>query len=181
MSRHFRPVLGALLFSLTLVAGLSRLAWAAGGSCDHCGEVVVCQKICRLVQADRKITTTCWGLKCEDFCAPGRSTPGCKNCEIVYDEDDPKKPCVQPKKLVWTDWLPGHSGTVYTKKKLMKKTVTKVVPGYKWVVEELCQQCEAHCQAISVAPGTQVPPVPAVENTKILPPQPMPAPTRPAQ
>jgi hypothetical protein len=41
--------------------------------------------------------------------------------------------------------MPG-SAKVHTKKKLMKKTVTKKVPSHKWVVEDLCDNCAQHSQ-----------------------------------
>ncbi|MEX2286530.1 MAG: hypothetical protein WD648_05520 [Planctomycetaceae bacterium] len=46
----------------------------------------------------------------------------------------------------------------------MKKTITRKVPGYKWVVEDLCPQCAANC-APDAAPadGKGVPPAPAAE------------------
>ena len=96
----------------------------------------------------QKITTTCWGFKSEDFCVPGPSQRGCTHCETVCDEClGPKGPCVQPQKLVWTEWMPGSTAKVYTKKKLMKRTVTKTVPSYRWVVEDVCSQCQTESAA----------------------------------
>lgn len=42
----------------------------------------------------------------------------------------------------------------------MKKTVTKTVPSFKWVVEDLCADCEAKTQDAVVPPGIAVPPPP---------------------
>ena len=53
-----------------------------------------------------------------------------------------KTPCYEPKKFSWTQWTPGGCPTLFTKQKLMKKVVTKTVPSYKWVVEDLCAECE---------------------------------------
>lgn len=160
---HYR---NAILF-LVLVAAITTIAGrvrAGNAFCAHCGEAENCQKICRLVCENKKITTTCWGCATEDFCLPGPSTPNCRNCEMVCgDNSDPKVPCAQPKKLVWTDWTPGNCGKVYTKKKLMKRTVTKSVPSFKWVVEDLCAQCENKVEPVQVPPGTAIPPVPAVD------------------
>ncbi len=162
-SHHDRIVLGILL-SIAVVITIAGRARAGNRWCAHCGEADGCQKVCRLVCENKKITAICWGCACENFCLPGPSTPSCRNCEMVCDEtSDPKAPCVQPKKLVWTDWIPGQCGKVFTKKKLMKRTVTKSVPSFKWVVEDLCPQCESNCEAVNIPPGTVIPPVPAVD------------------
>lgn len=50
--------------------------------------------------------------------------------------------------------------TMFTRTKLMKKTITKEVPTYKWVVEDLCQHCEANCPCASIEQGAELPPVP---------------------
>jgi hypothetical protein len=54
---------------------------------------------------------------------------------------DCKSPISAPKKLLWTEWIPG-SASVFTKKKLMRKTETVTVKSYKWVVEDVCPQCD---------------------------------------
>lgn len=156
----FRIILGSLL-GLMLVTTIAT-GVRAGGGCAHCGRTEACQKTCRLVCEDKKVPVTCWGCKTEDFCVPGRSTPGCQHCDTVCDEcNDPKAPYSEPKKFVWTEWIPGGCAKVFTKKKLMKKTITKTVPSYKWVVEDLCPQCEAQCQVVDVPAGTIIPPAPA--------------------
>jgi hypothetical protein len=43
---------------------------------------------------------------------------------------------------------------------LMQKIVTKKVPSYKWVVEDLCPACEAGCECAAIEPGAAVPPPP---------------------
>jgi hypothetical protein len=68
---------------------------------------------------------------------------------------------VKPQSLVWTEWNPSKRAQIYTKKKLMKRTVTKTVPGYKWVVEDLCPACEAANPSVKPEPGAVVPPPPA--------------------
>lgn len=138
---------------------------ARGGlrCCARCGCDDGCQKICRLVCENKKIEITCWGCKHEDFCLPGPSKPGCKYTDVACDECDPKGPYVQPKTYSWIDWIPGCCGKIYSKNKLMKKTVTKSVPSFKWVVEDLCPQCEQHCPLAEVPLGSEVPPPPVVD------------------
>ncbi len=169
MSTEYRHWTGMLAVTCVLCLSAARACVAGDDCCDHCGCASACQKVCRLVAQDRKLTTTCWGYTCVDVCDPGPSTPGCEHCETVCDEcNDPKAPFVLPKRLVWTDWFAGGTNGIYTKKRLMKKTVTKTVPGYKWVVEDLCPVCEGACQNAAVAPGMQVPPAPVIADVKII-------------
>lgn len=154
----------------TTYCGFPTKAIAGEGCCSHCGcRANRCRKICRLVQADRKITTTCWGMQCEDFCVPGPSTPDCRHCETVCSkEPDDKQICVKPKRLVWTSWIPGCGQEMFTKRKLMKKTVTTTVPSFKWVVENACPECMASLELILVPAGTTVPPVPQIDGAVIV-------------
>jgi hypothetical protein len=158
---HFAlPVAGAILVALTAsaIAG-------GGGHCAHCGCQAECHKVCRLVCEDKKVPVTCWGCKCEDFCIPGHSKKCCEHCETVCDEvaADCDAPCTHAKNFVWTEWIPGCA-KVHTKKKLMKKTVTKKIPSYKWVVEDLCPRCEANCPDPAVQPGVNAPPPPVAAS-----------------
>lgn len=157
-----RILLGVVL-ALAVAVGIANRVRAGEGGCAHCGCHHGCQTVCRLVCENKKVPVTCWGCKTEDFCVPGPSKPGDKHCEMVCDEtNDSKAPCVQPKKFVWTEWAPGCSAKVYTKKKLMKRTVMKTVPSFKWVVEDLCPQCEANCPVTDIPPGANIPPAPAM-------------------
>ncbi len=158
-----------LLWSLLTVGAITNIvgqAHAYDRCCAHCGGMEGCQKICRLVCEEKKVTFTCWGCKREDFCLPGPSTRGEEHCELVCDETDPKAPCTQPKKFIWNDWIPGGCAKVYTKTKLMKRTITKTVPSFKWVVEDLCPQCEANCDVPEVPAGVVVP-APPVTDAKM--------------
>ena len=164
-----RQVIASLIAAA--VVGPSVRVFAGEGllRCRLCSSCDGCQKVCRLVCEDKKITTTCWGTKCEDFCAPGPSCPDHEHCEMVCgNSGDPKAPCSQPKPFRWIHWTPGDCGTVYTKKKLMKKTVTKTVPSFKWVVEDLCPACQTRCAQLQVPAGTELPPVPKLEGVPVL-------------
>jgi len=152
------------LYAVIALLSLSSLATAGDPCCARCG-CQDCCKVCRLVREDKKVPVICWGMKCEDFCDQGPSCRGCKNCEEVCQstEKDATGPCVAPKDFVWYDWIPGCSKGILTKKKLMKKTVTKTVPSFKWVVEDLCAECEAKTQDAVVPPGVAIPPPPKVD------------------
>jgi hypothetical protein len=41
----------------------------------------------------------------------------------------------------------------------MQKKASKTVPSYKWLVEDLCPNCDATCDCAT--PGAEVPPAPA--------------------
>lgn len=147
-----------------LVASVTSLAQAAG-PCAHCGCQANCQKVCRLVVEEKKVAVTCWGCECEDFCLPGPSCRGDKNVACVCADCDKDGPVSQPKKFVWYDWIPNPCAQVHTKKKLMKKTVNKTVPSYKWVVEDLCSDCEQKCVGAPLTPGAEVPAPPVAGAT----------------
>ncbi|MBM4076820.1 MAG: hypothetical protein FJ267_14420 [Planctomycetes bacterium] len=115
------------------------------------------------------MTITCWGCKNEDFCLPGPSERDCKNCEEVCEPSkDPKSPGSCPKKFVWYSWTPSPCGKVYTKQKLMKRTVTKTLPSYKWVVEELCPQCQTNLTPVEATPTAEIPPAPTIPGAKVI-------------
>ena len=158
------------LIAASLAPVLANVAPAADRCCLQCGcSASRCRKVCRLVREDKKITTTCWGMECEDLCVPGPSRPECKHCEMVCGKGEGDKDiCVQPKKLVWTTWLPGCGRDIVTKRKLMKKTVTKSVPSFKWVVEDLCKECMAQTDPVSVPANAEVPPAPKIEGAIVL-------------
>lgn len=159
----------ALALSVALL--LSTTAQAGEGCCAHCGCQTACQKVCRLVCEEKKVNITCWGCLCEDFCNPGPSHIDCVHCDEVCrecQECDAKTPYSEPKTFVWKDWIPGCAKGVYTKKKLMKKTVTKKVPSFKWVVEDVCAQCEGECSGVEVPPDAQIPPPPKV-SARVIP------------
>jgi len=135
----------------------------ANGPCTHCGYRGSCNKVCRLKYEEKKVDVICYGLKCEDFCVGGCSTRCAKHCEILCEECDGVDPCEAvssgPKKFVWSEWTPKRCAKMYTKSKLMKKTITKKIPTYKWVVEDLCAQCETANGAEDI-PGATIPPPP---------------------
>jgi hypothetical protein len=130
----------------TFAAGI---AIADGGHCARCGSSGPCQRVCRLVTEEKAVQITCFGCKCEEFCLPGTSKPGCEHCELVCGTCDkcrePDAVYAAPKRFVWTQWVPS-SAKINTKKKLMKKTITKKVPSHRWVVEELCDHCAQYSQ-----------------------------------
>jgi hypothetical protein len=113
---------------------------SAAGSCANCGCRTGCTKVCRRVEDKKKVTVTCWGCEEEEFCLPGPSTPECNHSEDVCGETG--WCCLWNRPFVWTEWCPSDCAKMFTKKKLMKRTVIKTVPSYKWVVEDLCPACQ---------------------------------------
>jgi hypothetical protein len=116
-------------------------AFAGGAGCDQCSANGQCSKVCRLICEEKEVEITCWGCKCEDICVPDRSQRGCKHCEQVCGDGDDCEIAAHPKKFVWYDWIPGCASTK-TRKRLMRKTETRKVPTYRWVVEDACPCCE---------------------------------------
>jgi hypothetical protein len=151
------------LLAILLLAAISNRGDADDCCCcAQCGCQSSCRKICRLVCEGKKVDVPCWGCKCEDFCVPCRSTPGCCHCECVCDECkpcDPSKPYAEPKRFFWLDWLPGGA-KMYTRTKLMRKTEHVTVPSYKWVVEDLCAECAAKVKQPEGIDVAQLPPMP---------------------
>jgi hypothetical protein len=157
-----------MVLTVSMLLNLVSWAYASHCFCHHCGCSVSCNKICRLVCEDKKVEVVCWGAVCEDFCLPCHGKRGCEHCEVVCDEcsNDAHAPVTRPKRFIWTDWLPTKA-TMHTRTKLMKKTVVKTVPTYKWVVEELCPHCQERCQYASVTPEVELPTVP-VKDAVVL-------------
>ena len=154
----------AMALTLVAVVALAAELQAADGCCAYCGCHAPCEKICRLVCEEKTVEIICWGCKCEDFCLPGHGKPGCKHCEVVCAEcnEGCDAPRAKPKNFFWTEWIPGCAH-LHTKRKLMKKVVTKQVPSYKWVVEELCGQCDARCMGANIPFDAAVPLPPIVD------------------
>lgn len=147
----------------------SGAASAGDTCCTHCGCECECQKICRLECTEKKITSTCWTYKTEDFCVPGPSQPGCAHCDFVCEECNEQDGFEAAAKFrFWREWTPSRWSVIYTKKKLMKKIVTKTVPSYKWVVEDLCPECEAGYKTVQVPAGAEIPPAPPLDDAKII-------------
>lgn len=152
-----RAAVGAVIGSAAGMFGAAKNASAAGGKCCKCGCAEATQ-VCRLVCEEKKVQVTLWGVKDEDFCVPGPGRPGERQCEMVADpKENDKTPCYEPKKFSWTSWNPLGCPTMFTKQKLMKKVVTKTVPSYKWVVEDLCGECEKAVTASEKMPEKSKP------------------------
>lgn len=167
---------------VTLVGGAGWLAMRGQGlrgesapRCVRCG-CAECETVCRLEPETRKVGTTCWGVKYEEFCVTG---PACREervCEEACcpdggtEQSGTAKIESQPKTWTWWKWSPPRSARVFTRAKLMKKTVTKSAPGYKWVVEPMCSACVAALENPQVNSLAEVPPVPELpEKATILP------------
>lgn len=153
----------AALLAVALLVLVGGRLYAGLLSCAHCGHSGNCCKVCRLVKEEKKVDITCWGVKCEPWCIPCHSKRGCKHHEVVCDDcdEDDDEISTKPKKFVWYEWIPGCA-KIHHKKKLMKKTVSKKISSYKWVVEDLCKKCEAELPVAEVEPGVVIPPKPVL-------------------
>lgn len=148
-------------------------AWYSAGAanaqvapCTDCHCTCPCEKVCRLVKEDKKVTVVCWGCQCEDICLPGRSQRGCAHCEEVCNETA-SDTCSAPKSFLWYAWIPGCPKEYITKKKLMRKSVIKTVPSFKWVIEDVCPTCREKYVSPEIPAGVKVPAPPRV-HAKLL-------------
>ncbi len=132
--------------------------------CQHCGCQGPCHKVCHVVCETKEVKETIYGCRCEDFCLPGKSCKCGEECEC-----DPCK-----SQWSWFDfmtgnhdgttchavWQPSCSGDVRTRTKLIKYTVIKRVPSYRWVVEYCCDKCcqEFNQEQLPEGVQPQVPP-----------------------
>jgi len=126
-----------------LAAGLLNATAQAGDcGCCNCGNHHGVRKVCRLVCDTKEISTYCYGCKCEDICLPGKSCRGCLHSDCVCGEDCPEDCCDHRPlcHLEWFDWKPSCA-KVRTVKKLVKYELTREIPSWKWVVEEVCCDC----------------------------------------
>lgn len=164
----------SIILSAMLYAFAGTLSWLpnTGSACELCcalcGQAEAQTRVCRLVCSEKKITVTCWSCECEDFCLPGPSWPSGRNAEVACADED--SPCREPhpKLFIWSHWKPLTGPKLMTKQKLHKKIVSKKVPSYRWVVQDLCQDCEADVELTPVPQGVMIPPAPAVEDAKVI-------------
>jgi hypothetical protein len=143
LTRPNRRTLLATLASMFAMSAVGSVAVGHEHRCSRCGTQCACRKVCRLVREERTITVTCWGIQDEEFCVNGPSCLRCEKCENVCScsKDEKGAPVRSGSKpFVWKIWDPT-SAKIFTKKKLMKKTETKKVPSFKWVIEDLCPEC----------------------------------------
>ncbi|MFO7904505.1 MAG: hypothetical protein R6U98_17715 [Pirellulaceae bacterium] len=138
--------------------------------CDRCGSGNG-HKICRLVRDTKEVEVTCWDSQCEDSCLPGPCKMGRRLSEKVRGcgaDGCRDGGCASAgnggsrgggKWFVWRMTTPGCA-RIFTKKNLMKKTVTKEVCVYKWKIENLCSACNAECKPVEVPKDAAVPPPP---------------------
>jgi len=150
-----------LLAGLLAAAVINCRLSAADRCCRQCGAAPV-SRTCRLECKDKTVTITRWGCQRDEFCIPGPSRPGCQHEEFVGTQSSASDPvCSAPKRFCWTEWIPGHA-RIHTRSRLMRQTVTRKIPSYQWVVEDLCAACAADAEAAvaELPPGTELPPRP---------------------
>ena len=163
-SNRLRSWLPTLL-ALCAASLATAISLAGDGLCVHCRRSAACDKVCRLVKEEKKVTINCWACKKEDFCVPGPSHKACKHTEYVCDDDNSKELCTVPQKFVWTEWIPSCDSKIFTRNKLMKKTITKKIPSYKWVVEDVCEKCRETIEVAELPQDAAVPLPPIVDAT----------------
>lgn len=153
---------------------------AAGGkgSCCHCQCCPPTKKVCRWVPEKKTIEIEKWDCECETICIPGRSKHCGESCTVDCH-------C---KKHIVHHWSPSCAKprTINKLKKIKEK---KEVCTWKWVVEEVCDQCAGKCSQCAPACSEAAPvnvPAPVVDASALpsgrderAPPLPFPAPPIP--
>ncbi len=137
----------SLVFSicLALLLGLCVPAAWAGDRCCQCGNDCGVRKVCRLVCEEKKVEEICYTCECEDYCLPPPSHRGCLHEDHICVETDCESCERSPRcRIEWFDWTPKGCAKLRTRNKLVKYVVEKKVPSYKWVVEDLCDDCCHH-------------------------------------
>lgn len=167
-----------ILIAVATVMLVSNAARDVSGQCrcDRCGRAGG-HKICRLVCETKEVDVTCWDSECEDFCLPGPGKMGCRHhekvctrggscadgcCDAGCDSVGSGNCGRGGKWFAWRVTIPGCA-RIFTKKNLMKKTVTKEVCVYRWKIENLCGSCQTECQPVEVPKEAAVPAPPATD------------------
>lgn len=127
--------------------------------CHHCGRAADCCKVCRLVCETKEVPEVVYECKCEDFCVPGPSSR-CKEC--VTDCEGCTHKVYQ--------WTPGGA-KIHTRKVLVKKEIKVKKTTYKWVVEDLCKNCEGTAPIVNVPADDAIPLPPSVESKLLYGPE----------
>jgi hypothetical protein len=132
------------------------VAASAGDSCGRCGNHCAVRKVCRLVEETKEIEEVCYGCQCEDICLPKKSCRGSLHHDAPCAAGCPTGSCEhRPEcKVHWFTWKPSGA-KLRTRKNLVKYVRTKKVPAYTWKVEEVCNGCLRHDDAL--APPDEAP------------------------
>ncbi len=180
-----RPFIIALLSIVWCGSVRAPLAVLASEAvCGHCGCDRGCVRVCRLVRETKEIEVTFWACCDEDVCVPG---PACRGRERsvaieVQGPQDGDCNCIGClcQRLSWHRWSPGKA-TIKSRKKLYKKTVTREIPTYRWVVEDICPACESRLAAVTVDRKATIPPPPAGVRVAAVSRRPPETPSRPVE
>jgi hypothetical protein len=113
-----------------LLAAVAPAAAAGNGACCHCQGCPATRQVCRWVSETKTIEVEKWDCECETICIPGRSEHCGKRCAADCD-------C---KKSALHHWSPTCA-KARTIKKLKKVKEKQEVCTWKWIVEEVCDQC----------------------------------------
>ena len=140
---NLRPVTLFALLALVLLPAAP--AAAKGELIFGCWTRPACGKVCKLVCETTTLTSTCYGVKCEQTCIPGRSYPGCKHCAACCGKCEPGLICLPKCLFCWRDWCPTTCGVPISVKKLTKYQAEREVRSYHWEVVDACR-CGCGCE-----------------------------------
>ncbi len=145
----------------TVLWGMATLPVLAGdGNCDRCGHGES-HKVCRLICEKKVIEIPCYSTRRETICVGGPCELGCRHGESVCHDgpgnDKQSCPsCSRGRTFAYQETIPGCPKQ-YTRKVLLRRKVKKEVTVYRWVVEDLCHDCEAKLPPSAAGPTTPMP------------------------
>jgi hypothetical protein len=123
-----------ILAAAILLAAAIPAAGGDGSCCCHCNSCPATRKVCRWVPETKTVEVEKWDCECETICIPGRSQHCGKTCTADCN-------C---HKTVVHHWAPtcAKARTIHKLKKVKEK---KEICTWKWVVEEVCDECAGQC------------------------------------
>ena len=135
---------GYMFWILAILLGNSTAGLAMGQdcACAACGDSVECVKVCKLVCVETNVEFTCWKSEYGDVCVPCRSKHCGKDCVSACECQEGADG--NGRKLIFGIWQP-NGADIKTRRNLMKKTVVKKIPSFKWEVESRCHECCRNC------------------------------------
>jgi len=144
--------------------------------CARCGCQAACRRyVCNVVCDVKKVTKTCWAVKCEPHCPlrpgcgaflPQRTCGSCAPEACTPDCGGQQCGCVSCQRCE----VPPRCGHVRIRKRLMKKEITVEVPVYRCEVKYLCDECApeepAEAESDAHAESTSPAPLPPISQTQ---------------
>lgn len=172
---------GTILLTVVCTMALGAAAAPANDRCNRCA-AKQSEKVCRLVCVKKVVEVPCYSSKYETFCVGGPCRKACKQCEAACT--DGKGTCshkggcsscascqtglLKGNRFAYQETIPSCPKQ-FTKKILLRKMVKKEVTVYKWVLEDLCAECESKTPQPVVPKSAHIPAPPKTDAVILAP------------